>query len=305
MKILVTGAFSYTGSYIAKELMRRELVVTTITSHPDQKSSYFDQIKVYPYNFDNQELLVDSLRDIDIFINTYWIRFPYKGISWEDAIQNSEKIISACKEAKVKKFIHISVTNPSTDSPYPYFRGKAEVEQLVVQSGLNYIIIRPALIFETDDILINNIAYLLQRSPIFAIFGSGKFKIQPVLQSDLVKVIVDYATNSVNDQIVDVLGPNTYTFKEIVKIIKESVGSNSLIVPFPGVLRWIPFIFSKFIGWIKRDVILTRHEMDALRNNLLLTDSVPLCQTDFELWCKENGSKLGQSYQHEIHKHYK
>lgn len=200
-----------------------------------------------------------------------------------------------------------SVTNPSLDSPYPYFKGKAEVEDHLKESGVPYTIIRPALIFDDGDILMNNIAWLLRRSPVFGIFGSGNFQVQPISQTDLANFVVEhviYPQLNLN-QTIDAVGPETFTFKEIIRLLNYHTNSKTLIIPFPGVLKWIPFTFSKIFGWLLKDVLLTRHEMNALIDNLLLTQSEPVGTERFEGWLKASGGQLGVEYAHEINRHYR
>lgn len=281
-------------------------MIFTFTNHPNPKMEYFDNVQIFPYSFDRYERMVEFLKEVDIVINTYWIRFPKKDITWEDAVNNSELLFKACKDAGIEKIIHISVTNPSLQSPYPYFKGKAKVEDYLKSSGINHVIIRPALIFDTGDILINNIAWLMRRSPVFGIFGSGKFKIQPISQTDLARIVVNnaYSDNN-NNSIIDAIGPETYEFKKLLRLIKHATGSKTLIIPFWGYLKWIPFLFSKLFGLYLKDLLLTRHEMNALIDNLLLTNSSPLGNESIEEWLKDNGDELGRFYAHEINRHYK
>lgn len=302
---LVTGAFSYSGKYIADELLKYDHKIKTLTGHPDEESINFDKIDIFPYNFENYSELVTSLTGVTTFINTYWIRFPQKDITWDDVVSNSKILFDACKEAGVKKIIHLSVTNPSLNSPYPYFKGKAEVEDYLTSLDISYTIIRPALTFEDGDILLNNIAWLLRRSPLFGIFGDGKFMIQPISQLDLSKVVVSHIYDGKDTrEIIDAIGPETHEFQDIIKMLNSATNSKTLILKFPGVLYWIPYLFSKIVGFFMKDTLLTRNEIGALKDNLLLTNSLPVADTSFKDWVSKNGDKLGSEYAHEINRHY-
>ncbi len=299
---LVTGAFSFSGSYIARKLLETDKQIRTLTGHP-RPTDYTERVDIHPYSFENYKKLVQSLEGVENFINTYWIRFPKGSMTWERAVENSKMLFDACKDVGVRRIIHLSVTNPSIDSPYPYFRGKAKVEEHLKASGIPYSIVRPALIFEKEDILLNNISYLLRKFPVFGIFGDGSFKVQPISQKDLAEIVIDECAQSQN-RIVDAVGPETLTFLEMVELMKAAVRSKALIIKFPGVLRWIPFTLSKVLGFFMRDVLLTRYEMEALRDNLLYTESPPLGKTRFSKWIKEN-TNLGTRYAHEIKRHYR
>jgi len=93
-------------------------------------------------------------------------------VSFDKAVANSKTLISAAEEANIRRIVHISITNPSEGSPFPYFSGKALVEKAIIQSKLSYAIIRPTVIFGLEGILINNIAWLLRKFPIFFILCS-------------------------------------------------------------------------------------------------------------------------------------
>jgi len=298
MRIMVTGAFSFTGSYIARELLKREHDLSTLTGHPREDSPIYGEVSVHPYSFDD----ISSLEGIEVFVNTYWIRFPKYDVTWEDAVANSKKLVDNCVKSGVKLFVQISVTNPSLDSPYPYFRGKSEVEEYIKQSGISYLIVRPALIFEKEDILLNNMAYLMRKFHLFALFGRGDFKVQPIHQQDLAEYVSDLIESGESGKTLDAIGPDTYEFREMLDIMKRSNGIRALIIPFPGILRWVSLGLAQVLGFLLRDILLTKNEMLALMDDLLLTDSEPVGRTSFAEWCE--GVELGKRYAHEVKRHY-
>ena len=171
MKVGITGAFSYSGKYITRRLLERGEEVITLTGHPDRPDPFNGQVTVYPLDFDNETELVKSLMGVGTFYNTYWVRFDRGANTQPRAVENTHKLVNAAVRAGVERFVHISITNPSLDSNLPYFWCKAANEQAVIDSGLSYAILRPTVLFGTEDILINNIAYLLRRFPFFAIPG--------------------------------------------------------------------------------------------------------------------------------------
>ena len=164
---VVTGAFGYTGKYIAAKLLSKGIEIRTLTNHPQTQEPLAEQISVVPLDFENPGRLTEALRGTTTLYNTYWVRFNHRDVTFQKAVANTNTLIAAAKEAGVRKIVHISITNASLESKLPYFKGKAVVEQSLIQSGIPYAIIRPALIFGTEDILINNIAWLLRRFPVF------------------------------------------------------------------------------------------------------------------------------------------
>jgi NADH dehydrogenase len=308
MSNLVTGSFSFSGRYITLELLKTGERIETLTNHPKSNYSYYSKITIKPYRFDDFKALVDNFRGVDTFYNSYWIRYPHGSTSWNDAIKNSHKLFKACKLAGVKKIVHISVTNPTIDSPYSYFKGKAIVEELLKRSGVPYTILRIAWMFEAGDILVNNIAWILRRFPIFGVFGDGKYKLQPVSLKTLGRVAVENRylgnhTKNINKTI-DVIGPETYTYLEFVTIINKTLKTKTLIIPFPGITEYIPILVSKFLNFFLQDRILTLDEIGSLKDNLLFTNSPKIGFKSFNKWLQKNKLQLGRHWSNEIKRHY-
>lgn len=132
---------------------------------------------MFPYNFDRPDELTQILRGTSTLVNTYWVRFPHGGSTFEKAVQNTRTLITAAKDAGVQRIVHVSIANPSMDSPLGYYRGKAELERAVMESGLSFTILRPTVIFGAEDILINNIAWFVRGFPAFAIPGDGLYAV--------------------------------------------------------------------------------------------------------------------------------
>ena len=160
---VVTGAFSYTGNYITRRLLSMGKRVRTLTGRPNRENLFGYQVSASPFNFDNPSQLMKSLQGATTLYNTYWVRFPHGQVTFDKAVENTKTLIKAAEAAGVRRIIHISITNPSEESPLPYFRGKALVEKAITNSKLSYAVVRPTVIFGTEGILINNIAWLLRR----------------------------------------------------------------------------------------------------------------------------------------------
>jgi nucleoside-diphosphate-sugar epimerase len=297
----VTGAFGYTGRYIARHLLAGNQNVITVTGHPDRPNPFGERLKPYPFNFDNFAGLTASLERVDVLYNTYWVRFSHGQTTFEQAVQNTKTLIDAAKAAGVRRFVHVSITNPSLDSTLPYFHGKAELEEYLQYSGLSYAILRPTVVFGKEDILLNNIAYLLRRFPLFVMPGSGKYQLQPIYVEDLAELAVQVGKGSDNI-IIDAIGPETFTFAELVQIIHKQVGSRARIVSLPPGLA---LILSRLVGMLVKDVVLTRDEIVGLMANLLVTNSPPAGKTRFSEWARENIHVLGAKYASELERHYR
>src|SRR5574339_570442 len=223
MKIAVTGAFSYSGKYITKRLLECGEEVITLTGHPNRPDPFDGKVKAYLLDF-NEQSMTRSLQGVDVLVNTYWVRFDKGENTQPRAVENTRKLVNAAVAAGVKRIVHISIANPSDDSPLPYYWGKAANEKAVMESGLSYAILRPTVLIGKEDILINNIAFLLRRFPIFFIPGDGSYEVQPVYVEDLADLAVE-AVYRKDNYVIDAVGPDKYTFKELVQLIGNKVGA--------------------------------------------------------------------------------
>jgi NADH dehydrogenase len=151
---VVTGAFGYSGRYITERLLRTGKRVRTLTNSPDREHPFGDRVEVHPFNFDHPERLASSLEGAQVLYNTYWVRFNHADFRYSQAVDNTRALFTAARRAAVARVVHVSITNPSEDSPLEYFRGKALLERGLRESGLSYAILRPAVLFGGEDILI-------------------------------------------------------------------------------------------------------------------------------------------------------
>lgn len=186
----VTGAFGYSGKYIARKLLDMGYTVYTLTNSVKRENPFGERIKVYPFNFGNPEKLEETLKGVRVFYNTYWVRFNHKLFTHSDAVRNSLILFEAAQKAGVERIVHVSITNPSSETGLEYFQGKAVLEKALIKSGISYSILRPAVLFGKEDILINNIAWVLRRFPVFGVFGDGNYGIQPIYIDDFANLAV-------------------------------------------------------------------------------------------------------------------
>jgi uncharacterized protein YbjT (DUF2867 family) len=300
MKIAVTGAFSYSGKYITSRLLARGEEVITLTNHPNRSNPFAGMVKAFPLNFKNEQKLISTLHGVDVLVNTYWIRFDKENNTQPKAVENTKILVNAAAKAGVKRIVHISITNPSADSHLPYFWGKAANEKAVVDSGMSYAILRPTVLFGKEDILINNIAWLLRRLPFFGLPGDGSYKLSPVYVDDLAKLAVDSVYKKEN-YIWDAVGPDEFTFKEMVQLIGKTTAANKLLIPLPPRLAlWAAQFMSIFV----KDVMLTPEEVDGLMANLLISKEPPRCKTSLRNWLEENKATVGKQYASELARHF-
>ena len=294
----VTGAFGYSGKYITHRLLEAGKRVITLTNSLHRPNPFGKRVQAFPFNFSEPEKMRNTLSDVGVLYNTYWIRFNYKSFGHSLAVENTRKLISAAKDAGVQRIIHISITNPSIDSHLEYFSGKAILEQEIIQSGISYAILRPAVLFGKEDILINNIAWTLRHLPIFGLFGDGNYRLQPIYVDDLGKLAVKYGQNNENI-ILDAIGPESYTYREWVEKIGRIIGKSRPVLPMRPRLA---FLVGWIIGKFKKDVMITWPEVQGLMDGLLYVDSPPTGQTKLTTWAEEHAESLGRHYASELNR---
>ena len=299
---VVTGAFGYTGRYITQRLLSAGERVRTLTGHPDRSNPFGDCVSVAPFNFEDPAELVRSLKGATTLYNTYWVRFAYGDSTFDRAVHNTKVLIKAAEEAGISRIVHISITNPSEHSPLPYFKGKATLERAIVSSKLSYAIVRPAVIFGGgEDILINNIAWLLRHFPVFGVPGSGDYRLQPVFVEDLAEIAVDAARHH-GSLILDAVGPEVYTFGQLVELIAGAVGSRARIAHLSKE-RTLSAL--RLLGWLVRDVVLTAEEVEGLMSDLLVSSDAPRGKTRLSEWLRQNAEHVGARYASELDRHYR
>ena len=298
--VTITGAFSYTGKYVARRLLDRGYSVRTLTGHPGRVNPFGQAVEAFPYDFDRPDQLRKTLLGTSTLINTYWVRFPREEATFEAAVRNTRKLIDAAKDAGVERIVHVSIANPSAESPLGYYRGKAELEQAVLDSGLSYVIVRPTVIFGDEDILINNIAWFLRRFPLFGIPGDGRYRIRPIFVEDMARIMAK-AVDETGNAVMDAVGPETYTFEELVRLIASSIGRSVRFVHVPASLAYLATLVA---GWFVGDVVLTWEEYRGLMGNLLAPEGPASGSTRLSEWLSAHKESVGKRYASEVARHY-
>ena len=297
---VVTGAFGYTGRYIAQRLLDGGEAVRNLTRNPSFFSPFGEQVERHPLDFNDVPQLTDSLRGAQTLYNTYWIRFARGSVNHDTAVRNTRTLIDAAMAAGVRRIVHISITSASAESPLPYFRGKGLVENYIRDSGLAYSIIRPTVIFGREDILINNIAWFLRRFPIFPVPGRGGYRLQPVFVEDVARLAVESVSADGNTAL-DAVGPETFTFGELLEEIRSATGGRARLLSLSPNFAYAA---ANLVGLALRDVVLTRDEISGLMASHLVSTHPPTGATRLTDWMRQHRDTLGRRYASELARHY-
>lgn len=293
---VVTGAFGYTGKYIARRLLQNGHTVLTLTNTVPMDDPFDGEVDSRPLDFSSTKKLAASLEGATVLYNTYWVRFNHGDFSHSAAVENTKILFAAAKKAGVKRIVHVSITNPSEDSPFEYFRGKALLEKELMDLGVSYAILRPAVIFGKEDILIHNIAWMLRRFPVFGVFGDGKYGIQPIHVEDFAELAVEAGAKSEN-MVVDAVGPESFTYRGLVVAIGKAIGCSRPLISIPP---YAGYLAGLAVGLLTHDVVITREEIGGLMAGLLAVKSKPVGKIKLTEWAYENRDTLGKIYASEL-----
>ncbi len=296
----VTGAFGYSGRHIADLLLSQGKRVRSLTGHPDRPDPFGGRVEVRRFEFDDPARLRDALSGVQVLYNTYWVRFAHGGTDHALAVERSRRLFRAAAEAGVERVVHVSITNPSLDSPLPYFKGKAEVERALAATGLSHAILRPAVFFGGRDVLINNIAWLLRRLPVFGVVP-GRYGLQPIHVEDLARLAAEQGESRTTVTL-DAVGPEALGFGELVELVRRAVGSRALVAPVPP---WLLLLASRLLGPLVGDVVLTTDEVAGLTANLLVSKAPPTAPTRFTDWLGRHAGELGRTWANELDRHFR
>ena len=294
----VTGAGGYTGRYITALLLERGCRVQTLTGRPALFSAFGGRVKAYPLDFCDMDTLAGSLAGTDTLFNTYWARFPWRGLDHDGCVANSAALFEAARRAGVRRVVHVSIVNADVASPLSYYRGKGLAERALRASGLSYAILRPTVLYGLDDILLSNIAWTVKRFPVVLLPGRGDYGIQPVFVEDFARMAVAAADG--DDAVeLDVVGPEVFSYRDLVCRVRAVTGAKCAVWPAPRRAAWLA---AAALGLVQRDVVLTWEEVLGLSRGLLVSGSAGNSEmpTKLSCWLEEHGPRLGLRYASEL-----
>ena len=299
-RVAVTGSFGFTGRPLTERLLAAGREVVTLSRRSGEGDPLAGRISVRPLDLEQADVLRASLDGVETLFNTYWLRFPRGGATFEGAVARSATLLAAARDAGVRRVVHVSVVNATPDAETPYVRAKAALEAVVRSSGLEWAIVRPTLTYGTQDILINNLAWALRRFPVYGKPGLGRYTVQPVHVDDVARICVEAAAGP-SGVVVDAAGPEILSYRNLVEAVRAAVGSRSIVLPMPGA---IVLAVSRLLGLVVRDVVLTRDEIRELTSSLLTSHEPPRGEIRLSEWLPANGATLGRRWSSELARNY-
>jgi NADH dehydrogenase len=297
---VVTGAFDFTGRYLARRLLALGRRVNTLTAHPDREHSFGREIRATGFDFDAPAILEGHLSGATTLYNTYWIRFERGPATYALVLEQTRVLLQAAAQAGIRRIVHFSSIGADPAADLPFFRAKGEAERLVRDSGLDWTIIRPTLLFGGDGTLFNNLAWMLRRFPAFPVCGRGDYPVQPVHVDDVAELAIDAAHRGGN-RLLDAAGVETYAYADLVTRIARATGSRVRLLQ---VRKDRLLQMTRIVGGLVNDVVLTPDEIEALTGGRMVSAATPAGHTTFSDWVQKHGPHLGVRYRSELERHF-
>ena len=266
---LIFGGSGQIGRNLIRKLTKNNYKVTVVTRNLHQKSyiiktqanaGYIDIVEA---NIFDEDKIRKLFKKSDICINLIGILFEKKkGNTFKNIHSIFPSILAKlCKEYNLKHFIHLSALgiNEATDSNYA--KSKLEGENNILKNFPLATVLRPSIVYSSDDNFTTNFMTLLNRLPFFPIYYNGKTKFSPIHCSDLTDVIYEIISKNIYSKIIECIGPETITFKEIIVRLLKSIGKKRLLIPFPLKIAE----FSASIFELMPNPLLTKDQLRLLK----------------------------------------
>ena len=238
---LIFGGSGQIGRHLIRKLTKNNLKVTVVTRNIHQKSykiktqANAGYLEIFESSIFDEAKIRKLFQHADICVNLIGVLFEKKGINTFKNIHTVFPTLLAklCKEYKLKQFIHVSALGINNAVDSNYAKSKLEGEKNIKANFPLTTILRPSVVYSVDDNFTTNFMTLLNRLPIFPLYYSGRTKFTPIHCSDLTDIIYHVITNDINSNILECIGPEIISLKEIVKKLLRLIEKRRILFPMP------------------------------------------------------------------------
>ncbi|MDC3257713.1 complex I NDUFA9 subunit family protein, partial [Candidatus Pelagibacter sp.] len=272
---LIFGGSGQIGRHLIRKLTKNDIRVTVVTRNIHQKSHIIKTqgnagyIDVVEANIYDEQKIRTLFQKTDLCINLVGILFEKrKGNTFYNIHTLFPSILSKLsKEYKLKNFIHLSALGINEAMDSKYARSKLEGEKEIIKNFPLATILRPSIVYSVDDNFTTNFMTLLNRLPFFPLYYSGKTKFTPIHCSDLTDIIYHLILNNVNSKIIECVGPEQMTFKEVLDRLLKLINKKRMLIPFP---LFLASISAKFFQLLPNP-LLTEDQLRLLKYDNILS----------------------------------
>ena len=237
---LIFGGSGQIGRHLIRKLTRSDYRVIVVTRNIHQKghiiktqgnAGYIDIVEANIFEEDKIKGLFDR---VDICINLIGILYEKKGSSFRNIHTLFPSLLAKlCKQNNLKHFIHLSALGINDAKDSEYARSKLDGEKEILKNFPLSTILRPSVVYSVDDNFTTNFMTLLTRLPVFPLYYNGKTKFMPIHSSDLVDIIHNVISENVYSQIIECVGPETLSLKEIIEKLLNLIDKRRILLPMP------------------------------------------------------------------------
>ncbi len=268
---LIFGGSGQIGRNLIRKLTKRNYKVTVVTRNLHQKSyiiktqanaGYLDIIEA---NIFDEQKIRELFKKSDICINLIGILYEKsKGDTFKNIHSIFPSILAKlCKEYNLEHFIHLSALGVNEAEDSNYAKSKLEGEKNIFKNFPLATVLRPSVVYSSDDNFTTNFMTLINRLPFFPLYYNGRTKFSPIHCSDLTDVVYDVVSKNIYSKIIECVGPETISFKQIIEKLLILIGKKRLLIPLP--LKIAEFSASLFE--IMPKPLLTRDQLRLLKYN--------------------------------------
>ena len=282
---LIFGGSGQIGRHLIRKLTKNNYRVTVVTRNIHQKGLLIKSqgnqgwINIVEANIFDEKKIRSLFQQADICINLIGILYEKKGSSFKNIHTVFPSILAKlCKQYNLKHFIHLSALgiNEAIDSKYA--KTKMEGEKEILKNFSLSTILRPSIVYSVDDNFTTNFMTLLNRLPIFPLYYSGRTKFMPIHSSDLVNVIFNIISQNIYSQIIECVGPETITLKQILEKLLFLIDKKRLLVTFPLPLAKISAKFFQLFP----NPLFTEDQLALLKYDNIKSGNY---KTNFDIGC--------------------
>ncbi len=282
-KVLIFGGSGMIGRHLIRKLTKNNHLVTVVTRNLHKKGAILKlggnpgYVDVIEANVFDEEQLNNLFKDKDICINLVGILFENKKNNFKNIHINFPSILSKkSEEYKLKQFIHISALGIEKAVDSKYATSKLEGEKKIINNFSKSTILRPSVIFSVDDDFSCRLLNLLSLLPVFPLYYNGKTKFSPIHVTEICQIISNIIERNICSDIIECVGPEELSFKEIIKKLLNSIDKKRLLIPIPiSIANIIAFFFEKF-----PKPLITRDQLRLLKYDSILSKE---CKSNIDI----------------------
>jgi len=312
----ITGALSYTGRYVTKQLIQRfgasNIKIINIESRKltNPFSNELEMVTV-PFDFEKPVNMSRALEGSEFFLASYWVRFDdfEGGPSRERVVQNAKTLVDAAERAGVGRYVFTSHTQSDPNCFIPYIAGKARVENYVKDRFAGrFGVVKPCAIFGAtprESILVNNLAYLMRTFPVLAVVGDGRYPLHPVHVEDVARLVVESGLDEhgLKEYDWDAVNPEKTDYIDLLETLRGAIGARTVFVK--GVPESLAYWATKPINWWHDDILIDRTDINLMTEHITKSDKEALGRIRLSDWANENGNELGRVYINSMAQYYR